>query len=337
MSQDDRKGSYTYPGVEGDADRTGVLRNRFGLTRHSELRPAEYAMTHIRMTEIAEGRGPRGDFDKAHLKALHHHIFQDVYEWAGAMRNEAPIVDGRRVEPAGTLSKGGTSFVPAQYIERGLAEAMGPLRDRAALQGASAADFADLAGRVMGELNYVHPFREGNGRAQQTLIAELGRVHGHDVDFSAITRTRMIDASIVTTHDPDSPALRHAIEDAVDPNRRAAIKAAISDVLFRGGNPEEFHIATARPGEEIVGQVLAHDDRFASVVTQGRIVAVDRADLPEQLPDPNVEIAIVVRSDFSRVPPERHAAPQPPTAQAVSDPRQNPPQGRERDDDGAER
>ncbi len=337
MPQDDSKGSYTYPAVEDDADRTGVLRNRFGLTRHSELRPAEYAMTHIRVAEIAEGRGPGGDFDKAHLKALHRHIFQDVYEWAGSMRNDTPVVDGRRVEPVGTMSKGGTSFVPAQYIERGLTEAFRPLQDRASLEGSSPVAFADIAGRVMGELNYVHPFREGNGRSQQAFIAELGRAHGHEVDFSVISRARMTQASIATTNDPDSPALRHVIADATEPGRREALRAAFSDVQARGGDPQEYHIATARQGEEITGSVLAHDNRFASIVTQRRIVAVDRADLPEQLPDPEREITIVARSDFSRVSAERAATPEWPAAQAVADPRQTQPQGRERDDDGAER
>ncbi len=107
---DESKGSYTYPDTPGDPDRTGVLRNKFGLTRHSELGPADYAMTHIRQSEIAEGRGPSGNFDKEHLKAIHGYIFQDVYEWAGHTRNESPIVDGQRVQPIGRLSKGGSAF-----------------------------------------------------------------------------------------------------------------------------------------------------------------------------------------------------------------------------------
>jgi len=29
---------------------------------------------------------PRGDFDLAHLRAIHRHLFQDIYEWAGELR-----------------------------------------------------------------------------------------------------------------------------------------------------------------------------------------------------------------------------------------------------------
>lgn len=80
----------------------------------------EYRATAVRMQEIAEGDGPQGNFDKAHLKAIHGYIFQDVYEWAGHTRNESPVVEGQRVEPIGGLSKGGTSFLPGSRLEIGL-------------------------------------------------------------------------------------------------------------------------------------------------------------------------------------------------------------------------
>ncbi|PYE87222.1 cell filamentation protein [Phyllobacterium leguminum] len=244
-------GSYTYPDVPGDPDRTGVLRNRFGLTRHSELRPAEYAMAHIRMTEIAEGLGPTGSFDKAHLKAIHHHIFQDIYEWAGFARNEHPFIDGQRAEKIGSISKGGTFFLPGSRLEMGLDEALRPIRDADVLRGSTPAQFAQIAGQVLAELNYVHPFRDGNGRAQEAFIAELGRPYGHDVDFSVITKARMIAASIETARDPSSPAMRHLVEDATDSRRRETLRAAFSELRERGEDPHEHDLRTASPSDPI--------------------------------------------------------------------------------------
>ncbi|RWB92748.1 MAG: hypothetical protein EOQ56_36940 [Mesorhizobium sp.] len=58
---------------------------------------------------------------------------------------------------------------------------------------------------------------------------------------------------------------------------------------------------SARPGEEVTGQVLGHDDRVASIVSDERIIAVDRTDLPERLPDDEAEITFTARSDFSRL------------------------------------
>nr|WP_234834382.1 hypothetical protein [Sinorhizobium meliloti] len=93
MADERSKGSYTYPNTSDDPDRTNVLKNRWGIETHSELRVREYRATAVRMAEIAEGDGPKGNFDKAHLKAIHGYIFQDVYERAGHTRNETPIVE----------------------------------------------------------------------------------------------------------------------------------------------------------------------------------------------------------------------------------------------------
>jgi len=156
-------------------------------------------------------------------------------------------------------------------------------------------------GKVLSELNYVHPFREGNGRAQEALLASIGREYGHEVDFTVITKPRMIEASKATTNDPSSPAMKHIFEDAINPNRQEAIRAAFVDLEMRGENAFEHNVRTARPGEQISGQVLGHDIRVASLVTVHGIVAVDRADLPERLPDDDSEITFTARSDFSRL------------------------------------
>jgi cell filamentation protein len=285
MAERQSQGFYTYPNLSADPDRTDVLRNKYGIRSHKELRIEEYRATAFRMVEIAEGDGPQGCFDKEHLKAVHGHIFQDVYEWAGHTRNESPIVDGHRVEPIGNLSKGGTRFLHGSRIEMGLDEAFKPIRNPDVLRGSSSEQFAEIAGKVMGELNYVHPFREGNGRAQEAFIGLLGHEYGHEIDFTVITEPRMIEASILTTNDPLSPAMAHVFVDAINPNRQEAIRAAFIDLEMRGEKAFEHNVRTAMQGEEISGQVLGHDIRVASVVTHSVIVAVDRADLPERQPN----------------------------------------------------
>jgi cell filamentation protein len=237
MSELESNGSYTYPNTNDNPDSKDVLRNKFGLKSQSALRIVEYAATDRRLTEVYQGKGPAGKFDKAHLKALHRHIFQDVYEWAGHTRNETPMVDGRRVEPIGMLSKGGMPFLPGSRIEMGLDEAFKPVSDLRLLKGSSPQKFAELAGKVLAELNYVHPFREGNGRAQDAFIAELGRKFGHEVDFTIITRARMIEASIETAKNPASQAMQNIVLDAVDPVRREALRKKIEAMLEEGADP----------------------------------------------------------------------------------------------------
>ncbi|TWA12846.1 hypothetical protein FB005_1453 [Sinorhizobium medicae] len=87
---------------------------------------------------------------------------------------------------------------------------------------------------------------------------------------------------------------------------REAIRTAFEDLREVGEEPLHHHVCTARSGEEITGQILRHDNRVASLVTDQGIVVADRADLPETLPD-DEEITFTARSDFSRVRREQPA------------------------------
>jgi hypothetical protein len=66
---------YLYPG-------TSVLRNRLGTTDPDYLDKQERALVALRMRRNI----PRGAFDLKHLRAIHRHLFQDVYDWAGELR-----------------------------------------------------------------------------------------------------------------------------------------------------------------------------------------------------------------------------------------------------------
>ncbi len=61
---------------------TGVLRNKFGVSDSSLLDRLEREWV---VQRVAEGC-PTGDFDLAHLRAIHRHLFQDVFAWAGEIR-----------------------------------------------------------------------------------------------------------------------------------------------------------------------------------------------------------------------------------------------------------
>jgi cell filamentation protein len=89
---------YCYPG-------TRVLRNRYGLTDPDELDRIERQLVADRFAEGA----PAGSFDLAHLRAIHCHLFQDVYDWAG---------DIRTLE----IAKGGSQFMFVRFIATGMAD-----------------------------------------------------------------------------------------------------------------------------------------------------------------------------------------------------------------------
>ena len=165
---------YLYPG-------TAVLRNLRGLTDPEQLERFEARSTHRRIAELIDAP-PSGAFDVQHLKAIHRHIFQDVYEWAGEFR-------------AVNISKGGHLFGLADFLESALQQTFGKLPGEKYLQGLGADQFAERAAYYLGELNAAHPFREGNGRTQREFVRELGLKAGHHLDWRATTPKRMVEAS----------------------------------------------------------------------------------------------------------------------------------------------
>jgi cell filamentation protein len=66
--------------------RTGILRNKAGLTTQKELDGFEAEQTWLSLSQLAANPLP-GNFDAAHFRAIHRFIFQDVYDWAGELRS----------------------------------------------------------------------------------------------------------------------------------------------------------------------------------------------------------------------------------------------------------
>ena len=155
-----------------------VLKNKFEIRDSDTLAKTEreYSSQRMRMDF------PTGDFDLSHLKAIHHHLFQDVYEWAGEIRT---------VE----ISKGGNQFMFRQYIVSGMADIHKRIRADNYLVGLGAIEFSKKAGAIIGDVNYLHPFREGNGRTQMQYLKQLCINAGHMVDLTKIEKDAWMNAS----------------------------------------------------------------------------------------------------------------------------------------------
>jgi len=158
-------------------DSNGVLFNRLGLKDAQALHDAEANITRVRMAELKE-HPIQGRFDTAHLRAIHKAIFKDVYEWAGEPRTV-------------NMQKGESVFAFAQHIESSANKLLHQLARENHLKDLDKTQFVERAAFYMSELNAVHPFREGNGRAQRVFFEHLGREAGHSLDLSAVSRQMM--------------------------------------------------------------------------------------------------------------------------------------------------
>lgn len=174
-----------YAGERGDPyldKETGVLRNLLGIKDQAELDSAESSLSFLRASQLRE-LPIQGGFDLAHLQAIHKRLFGDVYDWAGQVR---------QVE----IQRGDTVFARQLAIEGAARQLFGQLALEQRLSGLDADRFGERAGYFLGEINVLHPFREGNGRTQREFISQLARSTGRRIDWTGVSQAEMTSASI---------------------------------------------------------------------------------------------------------------------------------------------
>jgi cell filamentation protein len=273
--------NYTYSN-----DPNAAVKNRLGATTHAELEKLEAKYVFARDVEIASGCGPPGQFDAAHLKAIHRHLFQDVYEWAGHTRDEKVTLSDGTVATEPLLRKiDGKPFLAGPIIVGALERIAGTLRESDCLRGLSREKFAVRAADVMVEINGAHPFREGNGRTQRVFLRELAMQAGHELDFSVVTRERMIRASIAANEQGDSAMMRRMFDEISDPVRVAALEKAINALNENSFPWNDRYVATAEPGQkvEVTMAGIAGEQFMARTATA--ILIGQTSDLPEPYPE----------------------------------------------------
>lgn len=166
---------YVYPG-------TTVLRNKLGITDGIALAQREGDLALVRALQL-RAHPIKGSFDLVHFRAIHRHIFQDVYSWAGEIRTVA-------------ISKGDTMFALPQYVESYGNQLFAQLQAEGQLKGLDHDEFARHAAYYLSEINALHPFREGNGRTQREFMSQLANESGYKLDWSKVMREAMVEASI---------------------------------------------------------------------------------------------------------------------------------------------
>jgi len=168
-----------YPG-------TTVLINKFGIRDEETLLQAETEVTHEAAARW-ESMPEKSTFDFEHYKAIHKHLFHDLYDWAGQTRS----VD---------ISKKGTHFCPHGEIEDLARRIFAGLQKSSYLKGQSKRKFVTSFIRLYISTNYLHPFREGNGRTQRLFLAQLARNAGFNLDFADIDVDDLMIATIQSAH-----------------------------------------------------------------------------------------------------------------------------------------
>jgi cell filamentation protein len=159
---------------------TGIHHNKLGITDRKELASVEYMLTDLRIAQL-KLQPIQGTFDLAHLRQVHHHIFQDLYAWAGKERT----LNFSKVDPAQPGWK--STFAPHDQIPLIAKSITEDLKAWNNLKGLEWPVFANKLAMVYVKFNYMHPFPEGNGRSTQTLLSQLAQNAGHHLQFDKVS------------------------------------------------------------------------------------------------------------------------------------------------------
>lgn len=162
-----------------------VLKNKFGITEEKELARKERTKSSIRLLEVLDGEAKiKHTFDLEHLQKIHKYLFQDIYSWAGKIRD----VD---------IAKGDTLFCKAINIDNFSKKIFSKLQKENFFKGiAKKEELVEKLASLFLDINALHPFREGNGRTQREFVRELAEERGYNLDFKNISKEEMIELSI---------------------------------------------------------------------------------------------------------------------------------------------
>jgi fido (protein-threonine AMPylation protein) len=249
---------------------TGLLRNSVNARWQEQLDRIEAETSSWRVAELERSPIP-GRFDLAHLRAIHKTLFSDVYPWAGEVRS-------------GKLAKDATVFAMPDRIDAAASDLFRQLARENHLRGLDADEFATRAAHYMGEINALHPFREGNGRTQRAFIGQLAGTAGYRIAWDRIGRDDMTQASI-EAYRGDADRLARLIRDGLTrTNKRVSFATGEhndADNPYNTGIPRNLPARSTSYSERL-SRVLREIPR-ANAGRPPQYVALDPAHFPDPL------------------------------------------------------
>lgn len=192
---------YSLEGTQKDCyPDTTVLINKLDIRNQKMLNVAELRIV-ISMTMKIEKEIKFNNVDFNFYKNLHKQLFDDLYEWAGTVRNI-------------NISKKGTVFCNSDDIERIGKLKFDRLKSLNFLKNTPKDQFLDELTELYHDLNMLHPFREGNGRTLRLFITLLVRNAGYNLNFSECDSDMLMIATIKAAQG-DLGMLREVFSDIV--------------------------------------------------------------------------------------------------------------------------
>ncbi|MDR1385905.1 MAG: Fic family protein [Planctomycetaceae bacterium] len=154
------KNEYQYidPDFAYTDPKTGMLRNKANIGKADLLIAFESLKVMNRLDELEIH--PIKIKDSLTLLAVHKYLFQDIYDWAG---------ESRTVE----ISKGGKQFFPLSHFSKAFYYIDTLISEYRQTDKNDKQQLASKLADILDTVNFLHPFREGNGRTQREFLRLL--------------------------------------------------------------------------------------------------------------------------------------------------------------------
>jgi len=150
-------------------NKNGLLNNLANIEDEKILLVFESLKVSKRIEELIDKPIKIKDSDS--LLKIHYFLFQDVYEWAGQVR----VVN---------ISKDGKPFFNKERFHIAFKYLDTLISEYRKIRKTNKAELAKKLAVILENINYLHPFREGNGRTQREFLRILALEKGLHINLN---------------------------------------------------------------------------------------------------------------------------------------------------------
>jgi len=230
----------------------------------------------------------RGQFDATHLKEINRRIFQDLpglgFSEATPGEYRLPVAAGndwvktRKLESVGIRLS--VAYSPMDSNARSRLEDILESADPAVLSGLSTRAFTAAMGRLYSEVDYIHPFVDGNSRTLREFTRQLAERSGYMLAWERFGQSPAGRDILYIARDRsvNELALPHIQQEAT----RRAIVLSMDQIEGNQDLPGLLQDIIQPVGEPSLEQQLAAEEGRAVAVPNGPAVSVEQS-LEEQL------------------------------------------------------
>jgi cell filamentation protein len=187
------------------SDSNGVLHNLANIKDEKILMNFESLKVAKRLEELQEN--PIKIIDSSALLKIHHYLFQDVYKWAGELRTV-------------NISKGGKPFFAGERFAFGFQYCDSLISDFKRIKKSDKLKISEKLAEILDNVNFLHPFREGNGRTQREFIRTLALQKGFVINLNPPDNREVYDKYMKGTIESNTELLTELILEQIEGKKR---------------------------------------------------------------------------------------------------------------------